>query len=184
MLGLSKILTRAFEAVNGNGKIDPYKDRYAQSVLEGSKPICLLYFPVERKEIEQLLQQVKEGKLLVIKEPLAEYTPEHPYTEYMFGQLGQKENMLRFKQLQEGKHPPSAEPGSRDTEKGRLLGYTEDDINTFLKWRQSHPKKIIDTLHDTFLYKALQKIDDKLRPTPLDFSPFQIEKTIDTLDIK
>gem|GEM_PF-1945800 len=129
---------KIFELVNGNkGKIGPHEGRVAEVMLSGEKPVCNLTFPGERDQIKPLYDAAQRGEMGMFKSPkpmIDSFGNEH--TQYYFCQNGKEQDMQRLQELFEGDEEISSyEEYSREV--GTILGYSEDDINIFLKWNSS-----------------------------------------------
>ena len=132
---------KIFEFVNGNkGKIGPHEGKVAALMLSGEKPVGHLILPNNRDQIEQLHNAVLSGKMSMLDSPDT-WTDESgiKYGGYYFCQSGKEQDMQRLFELFEGgKEINSYEEFVEVThEIGTILGYSEDDINLFLKWHSS-----------------------------------------------
>lgn len=132
---------RIFELVNGNkGKIGPHEGRIAELMLSGEKPVCNLTFPGECDQIKPLYDAARRGEMGMFKSPkpmIDSFGNEH--AQYYFCQNGKEQDMQRLHELFEGDEEISTYEQWEDCtrEIGAILGYSEDDINIFLKWNSS-----------------------------------------------
>lgn len=139
-MDLTSSFHKTYAWINGPGKIGPHEGSIAQRMLDGSKPVCLLLFPIERKEIQSLLDATREGKLSVFRVKGRHHIYDNNYADnYYFCQRGKEVDMMRLHQLFD--HPDAlidyADWEDRSIEIGHLLGYSDDDINMFLDWCNS-----------------------------------------------
>jgi len=179
MLNLTLVLHRAFEAVNGSGKIGPHEGQIIELMRNGSKPICELDFPFNREGIEILLQDVRDGKLSALKKTNAYTDPESGEWSdlYYFCQPGQEENMRKLLDLFEQTPQSQKEFLYKSAEVGKLLGYSDDDIAMFSKWNQSPICKAL-VVYDRTKHKIFPP-----QAAPMDYSPIPIENSLDIPEI-
>jgi hypothetical protein len=132
---------RIFEIVNGNkGKIGPHEGKVAALMLSGEKPVCNLSFPYEREQIKPLYEAAKRGEMKMFISP--NYQTDdfgNRHTPYYFCQNGKEADMQRLFELFEGNEEIDSyeQWAERSQEIGTILGYSQDDIDIFLKWNSS-----------------------------------------------
>lgn len=133
-------MCKIFELVNGNKGKSAHEGKVATLMLSGEKPVCNLMFPHDREEIKPMYDAAQRGELGMFKSPnpiTDSYGNEHH--QYYFCQNGKEQDMQRLFELFEGGSVINSyeEWVERSQEIGTILGYSEDDINIFLKWNSS-----------------------------------------------
>ena len=163
---------KIFEFVNGNkGKIGPHEGKVASLMLSGEKPVCNLDFPFDREEITPLYEAVKRGEMGMLKSPNPQIDQDgNEHTSYYFCQSGKEQDMHRLFELFEGDREIDTYEKWVDysREVGTILGYSEDDINIFLKWNSSLMLQGL-LWYDNTKSKLLP--EKHAEPPPMDFTP-------------
>jgi hypothetical protein len=139
-MNLTSAFIKTYEWLNGPGKIGPHEGSIAQRMLDGSKPVCNLSFPIEREEIQTLLNAAKVGTLSVFRFE-AKYTFDNgsQVDSYYFCQKGKEKDMMSLHHHfdLEGPSDSYEEWENRAKDVGTILGYTPDDVNMYLNWCNS-----------------------------------------------
>lgn len=115
-----------------NGKIGPHEGRIVELMLSGKKPVCHLVHGYDDREIEILNQAAADGKLVTMPGSANIYDGKECQTQ-LFCQPDQIVFMERAAiLLSDARQGTIAYDADFHRELGRMLGYSEDDINHFI----------------------------------------------------
>ena len=128
-------------------RLGPHNDKEADMLITGTKPAGLISTPMDKR---RLIPYIRARKLIVRREP--GYENRHKMGCWIVGQANNKVGVdaiyeLLKKKNEEwdelGSHIVSQRPNTEyHTKLGRLLGYSEDDINfAHNKWEKMRQAK-------------------------------------------
>lgn len=162
-MSLTRFLHTAFAAAHGGrGEVGPHDDREVELMRAGLKPVCTLTYPDELEKIQQLLTDVDDKKLFMLAIEQDEISDKYdePHINYYFCQPANISDLQELIDLLETKRPLKSYEDRVEYSKkvGRILGYSDDDIDIFLRWNSS---RALRTLTNVLALK--EKLSNALR---------------------
>ena len=179
MFSLTRYVHKRFAKANGQygAKIGPHEGQIVELMLNSKKPVACLVFPIDRADIETLLQATNAGLLRAKKIPNIDCDEnDNPQHFYYFCQPGQEANMDRLIELF-GKGPPEdpTKNIAHHREVASLLGYSDSDVDLFEKWTKSKQLKGLH-VYTLLIERPLSLLMPKQQ---FDYSPIPVEENLD-----